>query len=382
DGSCRGDLLSAQVVDCTYDSTTRTLTWNVGNMSRGQAGRITFDVRVNTDAEYGIVFNTAVIDSNETDPDDSTYTVDIVPTDIVITKTVSEGLVVIDKTNPEATELDYTIQYGNETDQPLTGVVITDTLDSRLVFVSCSDDCTYDEASRQMTWNIGNLESTLNSTQPTVTFKVKLNNAHDFAPNEYIPNTAIIDSNETDPRDSTVTTLVKYFDVSIIKTVSKDLVSIGEEYTYYVEFTNTTENILTNAVITDQLTDNRIEYVTGSCSGNCTYDSASRTLTWTRPSLAPNQTEKVEFKVRVLTGVNVFGDIVNTAKINTDQTPEKESTVNVKISNIINDPIRTGGIAIPFALVTLVGFGSWRFLQIRKKKNKKISIDLENNQSK
>ena len=172
---------------------------------------------------------------------------------------------------------------------------------------------------------------------------------------------------------------VKYFDIEIIKTASKTLVDQGETYTYTITFRNLTGSKLTNVVLTDPISDTRINYVVGSCTGGCGYNSTNRTLSWQRAELNANQSESVQFNVKVNTTINAFSPVVNTATIDTNETNPKSSSATVNIRNIIVDlgnTLRTGGSGIVVILsLTVIGLiGGGVFLLNRRRS--KLNIDI------
>jgi uncharacterized repeat protein (TIGR01451 family) len=88
----------------------------------------------------------------------------------------------------------YFVNLYNSGSEPCTGSTITDTLDPRVTFVSCSDGCSV--ADRTVSWNIG----TLSAGQSITVRVVVLGNA---GATGTLPNTARADTIESPPIDMT-----------------------------------------------------------------------------------------------------------------------------------------------------------------------------------
>ena len=108
----------------------------------------------------------------------------------------------VDNQNPSPDSIiTYTIRYNNLTGVELTGAVITDRVPDGLTYIadSCrpSDICSFNEANKTLTWNIGTIAT---GRTGSVTFKARVNSN---ATGE-INNTAIISTDQKDDvQDST-----------------------------------------------------------------------------------------------------------------------------------------------------------------------------------
>ncbi|MBA2280983.1 MAG: DUF11 domain-containing protein, partial [Acidimicrobiia bacterium] len=88
----------------------------------------------------------------------------------------------------------YFVNLYNSGGQPCTGTTITDALDPRVTFVSCSDGCTAN--GRTLTFNVGTL-----APGQSITFRIIVQVNPDATGT--LPNTARADTNETGPVDLT-----------------------------------------------------------------------------------------------------------------------------------------------------------------------------------
>ncbi len=91
---------------------------------------------------------------------------------------------------------------------------------------------------------------------------------------------------------------------SIFKLVDKSQASPGETLTYTISCWNEGTENLSNITISDTIPQ-QAEYVSGSATGNPTYDTSKRTLTWQIASLNAGSETKVSFKVKVLGGEKI-----------------------------------------------------------------------------
>ncbi len=334
------------VIPCTLSTNAgvQTLTWNVGGLTPGQTGQVQFDVTVKADAALQTIPNTAVIDSAETDPDQSTVFVDVVDYALGINKTPSAYTFEINQANPAATNYTYFLDYENSQTTALTGVVISDTLDSKIKFIanSCAGgnltstgtvvaavSCTLttDGQGREtLTWNVGNMPA---NSKGRVSFRVNFTDSYPFAVNEVVPNTAIIDSVETPADQDSAYVNVRYTnpDVNITKNTVNDQIYFnnGDTVVYPIAFANTRTQPLTGVYITDVL-DPRLNF--SSCTGSCTYTAATRTVRWEIGGLAVGESRTYNLTVTI----NGTGVINNKATIFTNETDPDFDDVNIIIT--------------------------------------------------
>jgi fimbrial isopeptide formation D2 family protein/uncharacterized repeat protein (TIGR01451 family) len=340
---------------CSYDAGTRTLTWNIGNLAALANGQVTFQASVN-DVSVNSIPNTAVIDSNEVGPEESTVVVTPVEFDITIEKTASQYLFEIDPSNPELTTWTYFIDYSNQSPEELTGVVVTDTLPSEVTYVdgSCSDNCIFDSGAGTLTWNIGNLAS---QASGQVEFQVTLNAGETYVHEQYINNPAEITSDQVGPEQDDVDVQIVFFELVFDKTVDATLVQPNQVVTYTINYEiPSTVGELTSVVITDQLTDTRVQYVDASCQ-TCSYDPATRTLTWNLGTLTAGTIGNVQYQVQVIEDPQE-GTVDNIAVIESNELPPQEDIETITIPE--TDLPETGGAALSIltviALLVAIGY--------------------------
>ena len=139
------------------------ITWNIGTLSPGDSGNVSFAVTVNDDVADGtVIINKATIDSKETECIVSNKTEHI----------VEVPPFTIDKQGPAKAspgeEITYIINFKNTSDSDATGVVIKDTLPDHVTVVDAAGGTI---SGNTITWVIGNLKA---GESKTITFKVKI----------------------------------------------------------------------------------------------------------------------------------------------------------------------------------------------------------------
>ncbi len=236
-------------------------------------------------------------------------------------------------------ELIWTLAYSVSGRGSAPNVVITDELPVQVDFVSASNGGTYDSATRVVTWKLGNLEpGASGSVTLTVRVKKPLEN------NSYIFNTAVI-TDDAQVRDQS-TDVVRVHAVPVL-TVTKENTPTGavkpnDTITYKVCFSNTGNGNANNAVLKDPIPVNTT-YVPGSATGGATFNEATKTLSWTKAVLGPDEKICGTFQVTVnlvitgLTGQSTvpmaFAEwnamsIDNTATLTADGQPPKSASVS------------------------------------------------------
>jgi len=111
---------------------------------------------------------------------------------------------------------------------------------------------------------------------------------------------------------------------------------VGDTLTYHLTYTGS--GPLTNAVISDPVPAG-VAYVAGSATNDAhftfqSYNSATRTLTWTAATLPSPVSGEVSFKVTALEAAAELPDatVTNVATIISDQTPLDDGSVPVQVA--------------------------------------------------
>jgi len=301
------------------------VTCYIGDVTAGGVGTFVVTVRVKAGAASGVLPNTIVGSS------DQSHSVSAVTYGRIDDPSPTQGISLTKTANVTTAaigdQIEYTLQYTNTGNTDLTGAQITDTLDSRFDFVSCSNSCS--NAGQDVSWNIGALPAGT-STSVTVTVQVASG-----AANGIVTNTGFFDTNETPEVSSsavvTLDTTIVYQPLTITKTSSQNLVYRGSTYTYTINYENPNNEPITNATITDTI-DSRLLF---GCSNSCII--SGQDITWNIGDIAANGTGSVTVSAQV-TANAAYGPLSNTAEITSSETSTASSTVFVTLGSVPIQP--------------------------------------------
>jgi uncharacterized repeat protein (TIGR01451 family) len=196
----------------TYNTTNRTITWNLGTLQSGNR-TLTYVVTVDANAASGDQPNTATFDTNETPPDTDDETVRVPA--LTVAKAVTGNTAGSLEGIPQAKQgdtLTFTLSY-DLTNGPVTGGVITDVIPLGYTYVT--DSATASVPGGEFTFvSFTAATRTLRWTAPTVTqdgsvtYKVTVAVGAAELPQPLV-NVALVDSNETNPDDDDQPVLVQ-----------------------------------------------------------------------------------------------------------------------------------------------------------------------------
>ncbi|MFH1366501.1 MAG: DUF4215 domain-containing protein [Patescibacteria group bacterium] len=205
----------------------------------------------------------------------------------------------------------YTLAY-TVAGMNLTGLTLVDTLPSNTTFVSASDSGVYDSATNKVTWNLGN--KAIGSYSVALTVKV----AGVIANGTILTNTAVLDSNETEPYSDTETTTINSGAVlTIVKSLEKSPVYPGDSVNYIVTIKNTGSDTAYNLRLADTM------------PAGFTYDDGSAG-SWFFGDLAVGEEKNFIYSVTVGTSV-VPGTYTNTAQVSADNVAAITATANLDV---------------------------------------------------
>jgi len=224
--------------------------------------------------------------------------------------------------NPGDT-LNYTITVSNSGEGEATNVTLTDNLPAGLTFADVSDH-NGTETGDTATWDLGTL---IAGADVTVKYTVHVDSN---AGADLYDNTAVVDSDETNPLNAQATTEVKIPVVlgettpvlTIAKSVKESFVNPGGTANYTIVVTNTGDAPALNAVLTDTLP-----------SGFVFADSGKTTMTWNLGDIVP--TEKVTKTYQVKVDVSTLaGKYVNTATVKADDVNPVSAKATLEIKEV------------------------------------------------
>ena len=281
-----------------YDSTTRTVTWNIDGLAVGQ--NLTFYVYATVDA-YGVLNNTVTVGDN-------TVIRNVTVPEITPNKT-------IDNDSPNfGDKVSYTVTVTNG-EFEANNVIVKDVVGNGLTVTDISDNGQYDPITRTITWivDLAKNEVKTFTVEATVSGYGNISNK-------------VVVGNKTTGVNVTVPEIIPD------KTANITNPNFGDKVDYTVTVTNDGIGDAKDVVVRDILGEG-LTFV--DATGNYTFDKDSRTVTWI-VDLA-----KGESKVfSVIATVVGYGNVTNSLVVG-----NKTAGVNVTVPEIIPD--KTANISNP-----------------------------------
>ena len=226
-----------------YDSTTRTVTWNIDGLAVGQ--NLTFYVYATVDA-YGVLNNTVTVGDN-------TVIRNVTVPEITPDKT-------IDNDSPNfGDKVSYTVTVTNG-EFEANNVIVKDVVGNGLTVTDISDNGQYDPITRTITWTVDLAKGESKVFTVIATVSAYGN----------IPNTVSVGD-----KSSSVNIAVP--EIIPGKTVDVENPNFGDTVTYTVVVTNNGVVDAKQVVVRDIL-DKGLKFV--KATGEYTFDEDSRTVTW------------------------------------------------------------------------------------------------------
>ena len=304
-----------------YNATTHTVIWYIGDLALNGIVNLDIFVLINGTGPINNLANVTNVTENNIGNNstvDNNNTIEIPPAvnlTIIKTTNVTNSLNLGDLVT-------YTINVTNHGPDNATGVVVTDILDSRLVFVSTTG--AYDEITG--IWTIGNLDV---DQTVSINITVRVNGTGN------IENIANVNSNQhnignntTDGANNSTINVPYLVNLTITKTSNaSNSVNFGDLITYTITVSNHGPGNATGVIVTDIL-DTRLIFV--STTG--AYDEI--TGIWTIGNLDDNQIVYINITVRV----NGTGNISNIANVNSNENNIGNNTTDGANNSTINVP--------------------------------------------
>ena len=273
-----------------YDSTTRTVTWNIDGLAVGQ--NLTFYVYATVDA-YGVLNNTVTVGDN-------TVIRNVTVPEITPDKT-------IDNDSPNfGDKVSYTVTVTNG-EFEANNVIVKDVVGNGLTVTDISDNGQYDPITRTITWIVDLAKNEVK----TVTVEATVSGYGNISNKVVVGNKTIfknVDVPEITPK----------------KDVNNTTPNFGENVAYTIVVSNDGISDAKQVVITDTLAKG-LKFLGANYNG--VYDENTHTVTWT---LDIDSGKTVELKVNVT--VEDYGVLVNRVTVG-----DKTSSVDIAVPEIIPD---------------------------------------------
>ncbi len=310
-----------------YNPVAHTVTWTLGNVTPVKSGSYTVNVAVKSPLYNGITLDNTVVIADtigDSATDDATSTV---RSDHVLDVTKLAA--------PEPVEaganLTYTIDWAVTGNEPSPDAMIVDTLPDHLTFVSATGGGVYDNATRTITWDLGELMTPQSGSFEVVVAVdtpmyngTQLTNAVLFSDSD--PGTAADGA-------SVISTVHSDHVLHITKTDAPDPVEKGAALTYTISWSVSGNEPADAVVITDPLPFGT-QFVSASDGG--VYDPVTKMITWNLGDKAPGDSGSVTLVVKVNKDFLNDHDIENQATI-ADYKPGKEKQATA-VTKVVQTP--------------------------------------------
>ena len=273
-----------------YDSTTRTVTWNIDGLAVGQ--NLTFYVYATVDA-YGVLNNTVTVGDN-------TVIRNVTVPEITPDKT-------IDNDSPNfGDKVSYAVTVTNG-EFEANNVIVKDVVGNGLTVTDISDNGQYDPITRTITWIVDLAKNEVK----TFTVEATVSGYGNISNKVVVGNKTIfknVDVPEITPK----------------KDVNNTTPNFGENVAYTIVVSNDGISDAKQVVITDTLAKG-LKFLGANYNG--VYDENTHTVTWT---LDIDSGKTVELKVNVT--VEDYGVLVNRVTVG-----DKTSSIDIAVPEIIPD---------------------------------------------
>ena len=281
-----------------YDSTTRTVTWNIDGLAVGQ--NLTFYVYATVDA-YGVLNNTVTVGDN-------TVIRNVTVPEITPDKT-------IDNDSPNfGDKVSYTVTVTNG-EFEANNVIVKDVVGNGLTVTDISDNGQYDPITRTITWTV-NLNSGETKSFKVVAKVIGYGN---------VTNSLVV-GNKTSAVDVDVPEIIPS------KDADNKYPNFGDSIDYTITVNNIGKADAKHVVVVDRL-DKGLKYVSSSHNG--VYDEASHTVTWVVDIAAGSSLD-----LTVTAFAEEYGVLTNIVSVG-----DKSASVDVNVPEII--PNKTADIENP-----------------------------------
>jgi len=271
------------------------------------------------------------VDQPDTNPANNTASVSLNP--IVPTTDIAVNIFVDSPSIRVGGTATFTISATNNGPQPATGVSVTNTLPSRLQFVSTSGYGTYTAATS--IWDVGNLAV---GQTVSVTVEVKATAVGSFQNTAGLATVSPQDVNQSNDLDSanlTVTAAVA--DLQLVKSIvsGTENVHVGDYVTYVVTVTNAGPDTVPDVVVAETHVAGLTIQTQDFIAGNPSQGSVNPTdLLWSVGLLAPGDSATIAVRVKVDTP----GTKVNVATVSSATVNDPDQSNNTDIASLSTGP--------------------------------------------
>jgi uncharacterized repeat protein (TIGR01451 family) len=283
-----------------YDSTTRTVTWNLASLASGAHFMPSFTATVNALTQGQTITNIAITNNSQ-----NPTPVESEPVNIHVNNAVLSITKTADKSNYNVGDtVVYNIDVLNNGPDTATNVVLTDTLPEGLKYVSSTLNGVYDSTTRIITWTLGNLvygAHFVTSVSATVT---------NAAGGKHLVNTAQARNDQIiTPVKTTANIYVPSAALDLTKTVNKKTPRIGDTVIYTLIVQNHGPDAANSLNVADVVTTGGLKFVGVDSINYGTYDP--NTGVWSIDNLPANTVARMVLRYKA----ERVGIVINKAKV-------------------------------------------------------------------
>jgi uncharacterized repeat protein (TIGR01451 family) len=302
-----------------YDSDTGV--WTVGALSNSEGATLTLLFTVDS-STTGVLSNQVDVSGNEADPNDADNTA----TETTVVNAVAD--LEITKSAPATVEageqLTYTLAFTNSGPSDATGVVITDTLDSNVDYVSASPMPT-GFSNDDPYWSLSPLKP---GDSGQITLRVQ---AHRPLPNNtLLNNTAWLDADQIAPIPATAQTTVQSRPVlTITKIDNTDPITAGHGLVYTIVITNSGNEDATSVTVVEDY-DPNVQFLAASPPP----DTGTTDREWTFDTLPVDTRQEILIFTLVDSPLPPGTILTNQATLDSDQTAPITATQTTSVTTV------------------------------------------------
>ncbi|HRY63300.1 MAG TPA: isopeptide-forming domain-containing fimbrial protein, partial [Patescibacteria group bacterium] len=302
------DVLPAEVnlisASGDYTRSGNQIIWNLGSIQANASGSMTVTVAVNEKPLVGdLIKNKATIVSSNKNSEAIAET-RVIYSDLFVDKIAPSKV-------PAGENATYRLNWGVLGNTIAQNVVLTDSLPKEVSFVSATGDYQYNSVEHKLTWNLGTITP---EARGSVEVVVRFNPC--LTAGTIVYNLAAIETTNDEDIDGEETIVEANsngacYDIAIDK-IAPAQAHAGDEITYTLNWRVTGSSVANSVVVSDTLP---AEVTFVSASGNYTYNSINRKITWNLGNVTPEISGSQTIKVKIASGLQAGTDIYNTADI-------------------------------------------------------------------
>jgi len=328
--------------------TTSTGNWSVGTLGTGPAVYKRLEITASVTSTAVKVNTATVTDADQLDPDLTNNSSSITLSSLV--SDLSLSMVVNNSTPNKTDDVIFEITLNNSGPNSATGVTVKDLLPAGLSYQSHSGG-TYDSGTG--VWQIGALPTGSNTTL-TITARIMTTGVKTNV-------TSVLTSNQADPNmtnnSASVTVTPRSADLSITKTIDKNIFSPGDTVKFTITLNNAGPDIATGVFVWDALP---AGYSYLSDDGSGTY--ISNTGIWNVGTVAVNSTKTLNITAAVTASSNKTNkvEVLSSDQLDPDSTPNNGSVseddddaapkADLSLTKTVNNAVPSLGSNLIFSL--------------------------------